>query len=413
MFPISEKVADQKRRRLYTGFFYDDKKQELYSIFMGHKHNVSDKEVIAVNRGLTYDPATKEFREATPRRLRDSSYAANYIVFQNNLCNIYGEGTINTNTDMKPVQLVTSGEFYHNRGKRQISGAMMMTINFPIRADVIKTMTEDLNDEVTLSPVFFNDYKVRRRMEYVLGTDTVKALLKNYELSGDLGKTPNGLNKTIVLSDVQMYYDTATLSYRSSGDIGVGFIGGTPVAKYMKGYVEIIRNEKKGDQISIFLQPTPQRWYYFNYKAGFMYCLSSNDDDFNNKIINTKDKDRVTKVDKIEYQFVLGAAENKNKFIRSFNGEVPVDDVEDMQDVNSDIESDDNPSGGDTDNPKPDNNQGDDDNDSDFILEDDPTPMDDSHEQQQQQQPQQQAQPQQTEVAPAADDEEEQDYIDD
>jgi hypothetical protein len=62
----------------------------------------------------------------------------------------------------------------------------------------------------------------------------------------------------------------------------------------MKGYVEIIRNEKKGDQISIFLQPTPQRWYYFNYKAGFMYCLSSNDDDFNNKIVNTKEKDRVT-----------------------------------------------------------------------------------------------------------------------
>ena len=408
MFPISEKVADQKRRRLYTGFFYDDKKQELYSIFMGHKHNVSDKEVIAVNRGLTYDPATKEFREATPRRLRDSSYAANYIVFQNNLCNIYGEGTINTNTDMNPVQLVTSGEFYHNRGKRQISGAMMMTINFPIRADVIKTMTEELNDEVTLSPVFFNDYKVRRRMEYVLGTDTVKALLKNYELSGDLGKTPNGLNKTIVLSDVQMYYDTTSKSYRSSGEIGVGFVGGTVVGKYMKGYVEIIRNEKKGDQISVFLQPTSQVWYYFNYKAGFMYCLSSNEEDFNNKIVNTKDKDRVTKVDKNEYQFVLGADENKNKFVRSFNGgSIVVDDVDDLKNVNTDVDDDGSNGGGNDSNSDRrsgsdgGNNPSDDnksnapaEEESDFILEDDTTPEDDSHSQPQQQ------------------DDEEQDYID-
>ncbi|MBQ4408924.1 MAG: hypothetical protein II852_18150 [Bacteroidales bacterium] len=414
LFPISEKVADQKRRRLYTGFFYDEKNQDLYSIFMGHKHNVSDKEILVVNRGLTYDPKTKEYREATPRRLRDSSYAANYVVFQNNLCNVYGEGTISTNVDMNPVQLVTSGELYHNRDKKQISGAMFMTINFPIRADVIKTMSEELNDVYNLSPVFFNERKIRRRMEYVLGNDTVQALLKNYELSGDLGKMPNGLNKTIVLSDVQMYYDTATLSYRSSGDIGVGFVGGTSVGKYMKGYVEIIRNEKKGDQISIFLQPTPQRWYYFNYKAGFMYCLSSNDDDFNNKIINTKDKDRVTKVDKNEYQFVLGAAENKNKFIRSFNGTVPVDDTDDLQNINSDIESDDNPSGdgnNDADNTTPGDNKPADDDDSDFILEDDPTPMDDSHEQQQQ--PQQQAQPQQQSDQPAADDEEEQDYIDD
>jgi hypothetical protein len=272
---------------------------------------------------------------------------------------------------------------------------------------------------VNLAPVFMNERKIRRRMEYVLGNDTVQALLKNYELSGDLGKTPNGLNKTIVLSDVQMYYDTATLSYRSSGDIGVGFIGGTPVAKYMKGYVEIIRNEKKGDQISIFLQPTPQRWYYFNYKAGFMYCLSSNDDDFNNKIVNTKEKDRVTKVDKNEYQFVLGADENKNKFIRSFNGTIPiVDDADDMKNINSDIDSDDNPSGGDTDDTTPADNK---DDDNDFILEDDPTPMDDSHEQQQpqKQEPQkkqeepQQVEQQQGEVAPAADDEEEQDYIDD
>ncbi len=399
MFPISEKVADQKRRRLYTGFFYDERQQELYSIFMGHKHNVSDKEVLAVNRGLTYDTKTNEYREATPRRLRDSSYAANYVAFQNSLCNVYGEGTITTNVDMKPVQLVTSGEFYHNRDKKQISGSMFMTINFPIRADVIKTMNEELNDVVSLRPIFFNDKKIRRHMEYVLGNDTVQALLKNYELSGDLGKTPNGLNKTIVLNDVQMYYDTATLSYRSTGDIGVGFVGGNVVGKYMKGYVEIIRNEKKGDQISIFLQPTPQRWYYYNYKAGFMYCLSSNDDDFNNKIINTKEKDRTTKVDRNEYQFVLGADENKNKFIRSFNGSIVVDDADDMKNINSDIDSDDNPTGGDNgdgDDSKPDGNNNDD---SDFILEDDPTPMDDSHDQ-----PAQDDKP--------AKDDEEQDFID-
>jgi hypothetical protein len=379
---------------------------------MGHKRNVSDKEVLAANRGLTYEPKTKEFREAVPRRLRDSSNTSNYVVFQNNLCNVYAEGTITTNVDMNPVQLVTSGELYHNRDKKLISGSMMLSLNFPIRNDVVKQMTEDLNDVVNLAPVFFNEQKIRRRMELVLGNDTVQSLLKNYELSGDLGKTPNGLNKTIVLNDVKMYYDTATLSYRSTGEIGVGFIGGTVVGKYMKGYVEIIRNEKKGDQISVFLQPTPQRWYYFNYKAGFMYCLSSNDD-FNVKIINTKEKDRVTKVDKNEYQFVVGSDESKNKFTRSFNSIIPVDDTDDLQNVNSDIESDDNPSGGgdsDADNTTPGDNNPADDDDSDFILEDDPTPMDDSHEQQQ---PQQQAQPQQQSDQPAADDEEEQDYIDD
>ncbi len=416
MFPISERVADPRKRRLYTGFFYDDNTQELYSLFMGHKHNLSDQEVIAVNRGLTYDPKQKEFREATPRRLRDSSNTGNYVAFQNSLCNLYGSGTITTNVDMKPVQVVSSGELYHNRDAQRISGGMMMSVNFPIRADVIKQMAEELNDVFNLAPVFFNDHKIRRRMEYVLGNDTVQALLKNYELSGDLGKTPNGLNKTIVLNDVQMYYDTTTLSYRSSGDIGVGFVGGNAIGKYMKGYVEIIRNKKKGDQISIFLQPTPQIWYYFNYKAGFMYCLASNDD-FNNKIINTKEKDRVTKVDRNEYQFVVGADENKNKFIRSFSDAGVIDNADDMSNVNSDIESD-GGDGGDGASTKPssDNPSGKskpaDDDESDFILEDDPTPEDDSHAQPKQTKPADQPKKQDKPAKPA-DDGEEVDYIDD
>lgn len=442
LFPISDKVMDVERHRLATGFFYNEESQSVYSLFMGVKINAADKEVLAANRGLTFEPKKNEYRVATPKRLRDTSNTGNYVVFYPSICNLYGEGEINTLADIAPVKLSTKGEIYHNRDSKKISAEMLVSIDFPIRQDVVKLMAEDINDVVRLDPIYLNKPRIRKRLEFMVGTDTVATIMDNYTTTGEIKKVPNGLSKTIVLTDVKLVYDTASTSYRSVGDIGVGFIGGTPVNKYMSGCLEIVHNKKKGDQISLYLQPTSRRWFYFNYKSGIMYCLSS-DEEFNDKIINTKEKDRIVKIDKLEYQYVKGADENKNAFIRKFDisqsnitDEPSVDDLNKANEENGD----DADNTGDTpsDNPLPEDNttpsnnvdtepsnadQSIDSDDSDFVLEDDPTPEDDSHEQKSQDVeslpqdnsvPQEEPQVEEQQPSPSTEDsnEEEQDFID-
>lgn len=338
VFPVSARVVDLNHNRLHTGFFYSEDSLRVYSLFMGRKYSERDSTIIQVGKGLTFDKNSGEFRMASPKRLADTAVTEDYMVLYRSICNLYAEGNINTNVNLKPLNLQVKGEIYHNKDLDRVSMNTLLSLNFPIRNDVMKIMAEDMNDAVGLKPVTLNKTKIRKRLQFLMGNDTVAKFLDGYELTGEVNKIPNGLKAPIVLADLKMYFDTTTHSYRSQGRIGVGFIDGIAVNKYMKGNVEILHSKKKGDQISIYLQPNDRTWYYFNYNAGFMYCLSSNND-FNDKVINTKEKDRVTKFDKMEYQYVVAAAENKTKFVRSFKSEQePQDEETNAQDINRELQ---------------------------------------------------------------------------
>ncbi len=388
VFPVSERVIDPNKRRLYTGFFFNEDSACIYPLFMGRKWAVKDSALLPAAKGLTYNDQLKEFQVAPRRRLNDPTFNDNYVVLYKGLCDMYGEGNINTNVNLEPVKLVTTGEIYYNRQMGTFSISNLLTLNFIIHQDALKTMTQDINECVSLKPMYLNEDKIKKRMQFVVGNDTVTRMLRDYSLTGEIGKIPTNLSTSIVIGDMKMYWDTTSNSYKSQGAIGVAFINGNPINKYMKGYVEILHHERKGDQISIYLEPSQGKWYYFNYNAGFMYCLSSHED-FNNRIINTKEKERVKKIGKIEYQYVIGAAENKNKFIRSFTGEdyaPPTEpNAEDRARMNQEIDND-NPvidiKADDGQQTKPEGNtkpEATNDDDSDFVLENDDSPEDDSH----------------------------------
>ncbi|MCQ2251253.1 MAG: hypothetical protein MJZ66_09115 [Bacteroidales bacterium] len=390
VFPISEKVIDQNKRRLYTGFYFNEDSLKIYPIFMGHKWNVKDSAVFHTGKGLTYNEEKREFRVAPRRRLNNEEQPENYAVLYKNLCDMYGEGDIQTNANLAPLKLTTKGEIYYKRDANQFSFNNMLALDFHIKNDVMKMMTDDINECYNLRPVTLNSAKIKKRLQFIVG-DTVHKMLDDYALTGEVGKIPHSLQVPIVLADMQMYWDSASTSFKSSGEIGVAFINGTPVNKYMNGKVQIVHNRRRGDQITIFLQPTSTKWYYFNYNAGFMYCLSSNDE-FNEKIIATKEKERVKKIDKLEYQYVIGAVENKSRFLRSFanDGSPALPDESERAKVNEDIEPeapelDENGNiieNGGISTPKTDSNGGNEPaesegDDSDFVLEQDSTPEDD------------------------------------
>ncbi|MBO7141513.1 MAG: hypothetical protein J6V76_00145, partial [Bacteroidales bacterium] len=296
VFPISDHVVDTAHVRLFTGFFYNHEQEKLYSLFMGRKIENRDEPVLEAGKGLSYAVRNNQYQVSSARKLADPSLTDNSISLYRALCFVGGEGNITTNVNVNPVQLITKGSIMHQKESNKFSMNMIMSVDFFIRQDVIKSMAENLTDVADAKPVNLTQESIRKRLQFMLGLDTASRVIEDYSLSGSISKMPNGLSKTIVFTDLKMTFDTTAHSYRSVGDIGVGFVGGTMINLYMKGNVEIIRNRKKGDQISIYLQPRPGVWYYFNYKAGFMYCLSS-DEEFNNKIMYTKDKERVLKFD--------------------------------------------------------------------------------------------------------------------
>lgn len=88
--------------------------------------------------------------------------------------------------------------------------------------------------------------------------------------------------------------------------------------------MEIVRRNT-GDAINIFLRVENSAWYYFNYMGGIMQAISSNQQ-FNEAIISTKDKQRKLKKEKVEegpnleaYQYIISTPNKMASFVEKMS----------------------------------------------------------------------------------------------
>lgn len=338
VFPISERVMDTAKNRLFTGFFQDVNSGKVYPVFMGRKVNPADLPVLDANRGLDYLVSKNLYEVAVPKRLRDSTVNENYVAFLQNDCSIYGEGNINTNVNVEPLQVVTKGSMTYSRDFQSVSLNTLATVNLLIKQDLIKLMGENIANVEDMTPLNLADTNIMRKLNMLCGRDTLARIMKDYTATGSISKMPASLSKTFVFADLAMKYDTLAAAYRSLGKIGVAYIGDRQVNRYVTGNVEIRPNKRKGDQITVYLEPEKGHWYYFNYKGGILSCLSSVDE-FNDKIIKTKEKDRSFKAKGVDYQYIVANDEDKTKFIRSLTNSVPVVRDNDLDDFEKNMES--------------------------------------------------------------------------
>jgi hypothetical protein len=127
---------------------------------------------------------------------------------------------------------------------------------------------------------------------------------------------PEKLIHQIVLTNVNMYWNSETNSYLSRGPIGVMSLGKDPVNRYMNGHLELIRR-RSGDVISLYLEISPMQYYFFDYRNGIMQSISS-DNEFNSRINETKQEKRVMSKPGLDenYEFVISTNRRVIDFLR-------------------------------------------------------------------------------------------------
>jgi hypothetical protein len=135
-------------------------------------------------------------------------------------------------------------------------------------------------------------------------------------LYGSPKKVPSELQHSIFLSDVKLYWNKESLSYKSLGSIGVGYVGKVPVNRMVRGYVEIAR-KRSGDAFNFYIELDGNTYFFFNYQRGVMQAISS-DLKFNDTINNMKPDKRVADENdgKAPYQFLLSTERKKNEFVK-------------------------------------------------------------------------------------------------
>jgi hypothetical protein len=124
-------------------------------------------------------------------------------------------------------------------------------------------MSDEIRMMPTLKPVNLNSDFISKGMKDLLGANTASQLRTETDLFGISGNLPREYNYEILLNEVNLRWNESTSSFRSSGKIGIGFIGSQPMNIYVDGFIETRRRSG----ISLYLSGDNQLGIIFIFQG--------------------------------------------------------------------------------------------------------------------------------------------------
>jgi hypothetical protein len=317
LIPIPENPRDMSGLQVDCGIIYALDSNRVFSSFLSQKVvSKNNKDVLLVGGFLGFDKETKEYRISNKEKLSETSLPGNYLSLGTTNCLVYGEGRLDLGADLGAMKATTVGNVTHNTINDSATFDLMMVLDFFFEKSAIKKMAAEFELFFnTLPPVDFSRKTFEKGMIEILGKERGDKALSELNLYGNYRKFPDEIEKTMMLTDVQMVYNTTTKSFVSTGDIGVGNLLKTEIYRKVPGLIQI-KKQKNGDAIDVYLQLDERTWYYFSYFRGVMSAVSSNPE-FNKIIAELKAKDKKLETkDGPSYQFTSCSVTKKDQFLK-------------------------------------------------------------------------------------------------
>jgi hypothetical protein len=313
--PVEGDIENTGNGKLRVSVFYSQTENTLRPGFFAKPDNVTDLDLISAQGTLLYDPQRGEFRVTTPQKQKDITIAGNSLSLNTSRCSLQGEGKINLTGDLGRLTMNSAGRVYHSTINDSTSVNLLMALDFLFSDEALKVMADDLNAS-DLKGIDISNTNYTKPLREFIGQEEADKLLVELSLYGQYRKFPEVLDHSIVFTDLTLVWNQDTRSYLNVGQIGVSNIKRTSVNRYVKGYVEVIKR-RTGDMFNIYLEASPEKWYFFSYSGGTMQALSSNKD-FNDKLTGLKEDQRVIKGGDGEqsYQFIISTSDKKTTFLR-------------------------------------------------------------------------------------------------
>ena len=238
------------------------------------------------------------------------------IAFDKNFCILSGEGNINLGAKLDLVKFTSSGKVIHAIDSGKVDINAILALDFHFSTEALKVMADEIRLMPSLKPVNLNTDLNNKGMKDLLGENVAAQLKEEMDLFGSTKNLPKEFTYELLLNDVKLFWNEATSSFRSSGKIGIGFIGPQPVNVYVDGYIEIQRR-RSGDMIDIYLKADESTWYYFSYFKGVMMTQSGNNN-YNTIIAKTKLNDRKhpESTIKVPYTYMIAVEDRLGKFLQ-------------------------------------------------------------------------------------------------
>lgn len=314
-FEVTPVSKDAVGRTVFFGLGYSEQYRRFYPMILEPLKNASDNVLLKATGKMIFDTLKGQFSVGSAERFAANNMQSDFVTLDNSRCVLKGDANFNLGLDLNMVNIKASGEFEHLIYVDSTYLNTALLLDFFFDEKIIDMITDSLrltNNEGTsmaegIFPVF-----LRKNLPF----DAAEKSITEIALYGQMKKIPESLRHTIIFNDLKLYWESFTRSYVSQGKIGIGYLGGKVVNKAIDGWVQIEKGNT-GSSISIYLQPTPSTWYFFNYKNGIMQVISS-DNALNSRLETLKAEKRILNPDSDTdyYEYVISTRRKSVDFVR-------------------------------------------------------------------------------------------------
>lgn len=314
-FDVNSNTIDAIGRPAFFGLAYSDKYRRHYPLVLASLERPSDLLFINATGQIKFDTVNEAFSVGSVKRFSANNLQSNYVTLDNTRCIMRGDGNFNLGLDFNMITVKSSGTFEHLILVDSTYINIVLLLDFYFDEQAFEMMTDSIrltnNKGGDLSQGLFPMFLKKNLLH-----EEAERQISELSLYGEMRRMPELLSHSIIFSDLKFYWDSFTRSYISKGKIGIGYLGGNVINKYVNGWVQIEKG-RTGSSISIFIEPTKKTWYYFNYKNGIMQVLSS-DNAFNERIETIKPEKRILNPnsDLDYYEYVTSTRRKSVEFVR-------------------------------------------------------------------------------------------------
>lgn len=315
IIPIKNDLESIDNQKLRKSIFFSLTENKIMSGFLSPPTNVTDPDLVSATGFLTFKPQTSQYIIADTSKINNSFVEGNLISHNITRCITHGEGKVNIANNTGRLEINSAGSVDFFQLADSTVANIISAMNFHFNKDALDIFHKDINASSS-RPIDINKENYIKNLKDLLGKKTADKIVEDLSLYGKVQKMPDAADFTIVLSDINLYYNKDNRSFISTGNIGVHSISNKMVMKYLDGYVEI-QKRRSGDYVNIYLETDAKEWYFFSYSNNIMQAISSNAS-FNEIIGNAKAKDRKieTKDGLPQFQYLVGTPDKKNTFLR-------------------------------------------------------------------------------------------------
>lgn len=305
--PVPENAKDMFGNPIVNAIMYAQDTTAVYSGFISPKYRKNDKVIVSASGYLGFDKEIGEYQISSTEKLIEFNQPGNYLSLNINTCEVYGEGKMDMALDLGQVKLQFAGNSKHFTANDSLSINTMLLVDFFFDKGLLKLMFKDFEIYLnTLTPTDFSDPSYVKYLAEYVGKEKADKIISDLNLYGKIKKFPDALEKIFFFNNVNFTYDAKSKSFISKGKLGLANILSNELYRQVPGIIKIDKMKSGGDKLTIYLEPDPTSWYYFEYFKGTMKVVSSNKE-FNNTIKEMKAKNRKQDVSKgPSFQYTIG-----------------------------------------------------------------------------------------------------------